>query len=263
MSIVPLIILFNLLLQKSTATHFQNAAFFDDIRKNEKATAVYSEDGHVGRNLYRWNNTMDDHESILLCHLPTLLEYSDEMKTPSRCMISYSASAAALLAIHHFNNGDGSIVPELLHINKKCNLRLTTEMLDSGSSPFNAVRVLTEVVTRPADSFAKPQPCAVLGSEFSTVTSRMATLSGVFDLFQVSSSALSSELDNLKQYPLFARSHTVSMKAILDICRNFYTRSLAQRFDTTSFFSGRRRFWRDVYILFTKQECEYILHSGT
>eukprot|EP00547_Thalassionema_nitzschioides_P009863 CAMPEP_0194225370 /NCGR_PEP_ID=MMETSP0156-20130528/39458_1 /TAXON_ID=33649 /ORGANISM="Thalassionema nitzschioides, Strain L26-B" /LENGTH=1223 /DNA_ID=CAMNT_0038957291 /DNA_START=131 /DNA_END=3802 /DNA_ORIENTATION=+ len=208
MMLAQQIFLFQALILAVKATIFQNAVFYDQIRETEQATAVYNADGYVGRNLYRVNKTFDHHDSLLFCHLPTFLEYSDDLRSPSRCMISYSASAAAILAIHHFNNGDGSIVPEITDINKRCNLRLTTEMLDSGSSPFQAVRSLTEVLTRPSSSFAKPQPCAILGSEISTVTSKLATLSGVFDLFQVSSSALSSELDDLKQYPLFARSHT-------------------------------------------------------
>jgi len=178
---------------------------YDKLRNNPEiiSTPVYNEPAnYVGRNLHRisfdnnYNSENNDNE-LLLCHVPTFLRYSTD-KGPS-CQIAYSASAAAILAMHHFNNGDGSVVPELDGINKRCNIRLTTEIINTKSSPINAVRELTRMLTRDSNSISEPQPCAVLGSQISSVTSKMASLSGVFDLFQVSSSAMSTSLEDKVQ----------------------------------------------------------------
>jgi hypothetical protein len=188
--------------------------YYDNIRTRAgiSVAPVFDDLNYVGRNLHRVNSSqdpIDGHDSVLFCHTPTFLRYSNDLG-PS-CDIAYAASAGALLAMHHFNNGDGSVVSELEGINESCNIRLTTEIVDTGSSPINAVRSLTRIMTRPSNSFVNPQPCAVFGSQISSVTSRLASLTGVFDLFQVSSSAMSTELENSVQYPLLARSHTVSI----------------------------------------------------
>jgi len=187
---------------------------YDSIRSRAGIIAdpVFDDPNYVGRNLHRVDSSqdpIDGHDSVLFCHTPTFLRYSNDLG-PS-CDIAYAASAGALLAMHHFNNGDGSVVSELEGINESCNIRLTTEIVDTGSSPINAVRSLTRIMTRPSKSFVNPQPCAVFGSQISSVTSKLASLTGVFDLFQVSSSAMSTELENSVQYPLLARSHTVSI----------------------------------------------------
>ena len=188
--------------------------YYDSIRSRASVVAdpVFDDLNYVGRNLHRVNSSqdpIDGHDSVLFCHTPTFLRYSNDLG-PS-CDIAYAASAGALLAMHHFNNGDGSVVSELEGINESCNIRLTTEIVDTGSSPINAVRSLTRIMTRPSNSFVNPQPCAVFGSQISSVKSKLASLTGVFDLFQISSSAMSTELENSVQYPLLARSHTVSI----------------------------------------------------
>lgn len=183
---------------------------YDKVRNNPEviSTPVYNEPAnYVGRNLHRITlNNSENNDNELLCHVPIFLRYSTD-KGPS-CQIAYSASAAAILAMHHFNNGDGSVVPELDGINKRCNIRLTTEIINTKSSPINGVRELTRMLSRDSNSISEPQPCAVLGSQISSVTSKMASVSGVFDLFQVSSSAMSTSLEDAVQYPMLARSHT-------------------------------------------------------
>ena len=177
-----------------------NVRQFDRIRSREdiSASAIFDEPNYVGRNLHRVEYDVDGDDSssssLLFCHVPIFLRYSTP-KGPS-CQIAYSASAGAILAMHHFNTGDGSVVKELEGINKTCNIRMTTEIIDTGSSPINAVRDLTRMLTRGPESFANPQPCAIFGSQISSVTSKMASLTGVFDLFQVSSSAMSTELED-------------------------------------------------------------------
>jgi len=53
----------------------------------------------------------------------------------------------------------------------------------------------------------KPQACAVMGAAWYTVSQSMATLTGVYDILQVSPSSSSLSLDEIKQYPLFLRTH--------------------------------------------------------
>jgi len=53
----------------------------------------------------------------------------------------------------------------------------------------------------------KPQACAVMGAAWYTVSQSMATLTGVYDILQVSPSSSSLSLDETKQYPLFSRTH--------------------------------------------------------
>lgn len=66
-------------------------------------------------------------KNVTLCHVPIFLRYSiydsqlNEFQDVSSQ--SYGGTAAALLAVHHFNNGDGSIVEELEGINQRCNVR--------------------------------------------------------------------------------------------------------------------------------------------
>lgn len=63
------------------------------------------------------------------------------------------------------------------------------------------------MITRLPDSIAQPQPCAVLGTLYSTVSRKFATVTGVFDILQVAPSASSDVLDNEIAYPLFSRTH--------------------------------------------------------
>jgi hypothetical protein len=183
---------------------------YDDIRNNNETEAnpIFDDINYVGRNLHRVEFSSDYgiEESLVLCHIPMFLRYSNGPDYS----IAYAASAGAMLAMYHFNTGDGSVVRELEGINGTCNLRLTTEIVDTKSSPIDAVETMAKLITRSPQSVSEPQPCAVFGSQISSVTSKLGSLNGVFDIFQVSSSAMDTELENPTQYPLLARSHTVS-----------------------------------------------------
>lgn len=64
------------------------------------------------------------------------------------------------------------------------------------------------MITRSPKCIAEPQPCAVLGTVYSTVAVKLATVTGVYDLLQVSQEATSDALDNKVLYPLFSTTHT-------------------------------------------------------
>jgi hypothetical protein len=189
--------------------------FYDRLRKSSSnMTAVplvegegaqtadtESEVPHVGRNLH-W---MEETEEIL-CHIPILFRWSmnDQDDVSSE---AFGGSAAALLAMHHFNTGNSSIIDELQDIQERCPLRFTTELIDSQSSGSVAMQQLTRLLTRRPEDVEIPQPCALLGSSWSSTTKQLATVTGVYDLPHVTSSASSVELDNAAEYPLFARTH--------------------------------------------------------
>lgn len=184
---------------------------YDDIRASNLTVSrpIYDDNVYVGRNLHRVQVPSEQgwEEDIVLCHVPTFLRYSNA----ADWSIAYAASVGSMLAMHHFNTGDGSVVSELTGKNETCNIRLTTEIVDTESSPINAVRSMTRILTRSSGDLANPQPCAVFGAQISSVTAKLSSLTGVFDVFQVSSSAMDTEFDNEIQYPLLARSHTVSL----------------------------------------------------
>ena len=195
-------------------------SFYDELRASSASvvtsepmfTALPSGETHVGRNLHRVKLATDnelDIDDILMCHIPIFLRYSDGQRASGiGTEIAYAGSVGALLAMHHFNTGNGTVIPELEGINKRCNIRLTTEVVDTASSGISAVQSLTSMLTRSPMSLSEPQPCAIFGSQVSAVTLRLASLAGAYDLPQVSSSAMDTALNNPVQYPTFARSHT-------------------------------------------------------
>lgn len=208
---------------------------FDRLRNNASLTSfpVYAyTDGsfsfasYVGRNLHRIlpadgaigeaeRSLFEGHEELLFCHIPTMLRYSTwnqdgtmATTTPMTRMVAYSGSVGALLAMHHFNTGNGTVIDDLAGIDERCPLRFTTEVFDTRGSPFEAVKELTKMLTRPAIDKQNPQPCALFGSQSSAVSERLASLAGPYGLPQVSSSAMSTSLNDDVQYPTFARTHT-------------------------------------------------------
>mmetsp|Transcript_12756 Transcript_12756/g.23917 ORF Transcript_12756/g.23917 Transcript_12756/m.23917 type:complete len:922 (-) Transcript_12756:710-3475(-) len=183
-------------------------SFFDELRviDSENFSPVF-EDNHIGRNLHRYDGIR--HSSIVLCHVPQFMSYTEviEGRITDNSDLGYGASAATVMAIDHWNNGNGVIVDEVEGVNETCRIRFTTEVFDTQASPIPAVRGLTEMITRSPRSIAQPQPCAVLGTLYSTVSRKFATVTGVFDILQVAPSASSDVLDNEIAYPLFSRTH--------------------------------------------------------
>ena len=206
----------------TSSTPSQYIGYYDDLRSTPLSNFVSVKplvtgdfedtSSYIGRNLHQITPTspIDGHDSIKMCHVPTFLRYSNDIRFSSSfsCAVAYAGSVGAMLAMHHFNNGIGTIAPELRNIHERCNIRFTTEVVDTASSPMSAARSMGKMITRDHQSISEPQPCAVFGAQISTVTQKLATLTSVFGLLQISSSAMSTELDNGKQYPLLARSHT-------------------------------------------------------
>ena len=123
-------------------------------------------------------------------------------------------AAALLLAVTHFNQGItpnvlGSLKPDVRKNYEGCNVKLTTELFDTGYSSIQSTRLLSDVLDRPHTEETapiEPLPAAVLGAFRSASTSPTAILSGVSDLPQLSYRSSSTDFDNKEQYPYFGRT---------------------------------------------------------
>jgi hypothetical protein len=186
-----------------------NYAQYDDLRSTAQGIPLVSNDAsHVGRNLHQ---VFSDDENTILCHVPIILRWTGEGNDDDVNVSNeaYGGSAAALLAMHHFNTGDSSIIDEFSHDRWRgnCPIRLTAELIDSKSSGSHAMQELTRILTRNPNDLQTPQPCALFGSSWSSVTKKLATVSGVYDLPHTTSSASSVDLDDPAEYPFFTRTH--------------------------------------------------------
>lgn len=158
--------------------------------------------------LQNWTrvNNVDVHESLnstSFCHIADLNFHSTRLATGERVAIPGlppQATAAVALAIEHLNAGDGSVVREVEGLNQRCNVRFTTEFLDTAFSPSHAVDQVINAIGR-----KERQPCAFLGAGLSTVSMATATVSGLKGLPQLSWLSISSKLSDAEQFPLFAR----------------------------------------------------------
>lgn len=115
--------------------------------------------------------------------------------------------AAALLAIHHFNNIVEFNSPLLQDypVLQSCNVRLTTDLFDTHLAPVESTRLMTDIL-QTEHSLETPLPTAVVGAHHSASTSPLAVLSGVYGIPQISYGSTSTIFDNKKEYPLFSRS---------------------------------------------------------
>ena len=95
---------------------------------------------------------------------------------------------AVYLAMEHLNNGDGSVIPEVEGLNKRCPIRFTTEMIDSKRSPAVAVDKAIEIISRENQT-----TCALAGAGRSPVTIPLAIISGIRDIPQISPLSTSEE----------------------------------------------------------------------
>ena len=195
-------------------------SYYDDLRKEdpENFTPIFNQSSYVGRNLHRYQkkkqkiDTTETSNSedagapaIVLCHVPVFVRFTKDGKDYSAA--GYGSAAASIMAAQHWNTGNGAIVKEIEGINNTCPIRFTTEIFDTQSNAVPAVKGLTDMMIRKPGSPEEPQPCAIVGTIYSSVSTKFAITSGVYDLLQVAPGASSDMLDDRKQYPLFSRTH--------------------------------------------------------
>mmetsp|Transcript_9932 Transcript_9932/g.14517 ORF Transcript_9932/g.14517 Transcript_9932/m.14517 type:complete len:366 (+) Transcript_9932:202-1299(+) len=114
---------------------------------------------------------------------------------------AYSTNSGFVMGVHHFNNGIGSVVPQIEGINRTCPIRLVHTMYDTESSQTIALDTFSRVVLENSDR----RPGAVFGAWRSAVSIPLAVLTGTRDIPQFSPLSTSTELDDTAQYPLFSR----------------------------------------------------------
>lgn len=144
---------------------------------------------------------------------PLLVNAGD---TPRQTYVEMAG--AAVLALHHFNNGISDAVPELASVDERCGrTRFTMDFLDSLHRPIKASEALLQDVlkrgktTPPTTSTtgaspSLPVPTAVIGAYRSAVSGPLATLGGVTGMPQFSAASTSTDLDNRDRFPLFGRT---------------------------------------------------------
>lgn len=145
---------------------------------------------------------LEGKELASMCHIASYLGFSTvnggcDQKQASKI---YKELAAMLLAIHHFNNGNGVVVKEIDGINQRCSIRFSSEFHDSQYTPKTVVKGITHVVTQNA-----VKPCAIVGARTSSSTEPSSIISSVFDLPQMSFTATSPDLNDRFKFNLFSR----------------------------------------------------------
>lgn len=107
-------------------------SFFDDLRvtDSESFHPIF-EDNHIGRNLHRYDGFR--HPKVVLCHVPQFMSYTEviEGRIMDNSDLGYGASAATVMAMEHWNSGNGVIVDEIEGVNETCFIRFTTEVFDT------------------------------------------------------------------------------------------------------------------------------------
>lgn len=111
----------------------------------------------------------------------------------------------AFLALKHFNERSGEVLPHLPGLLKGCDLKITTSFYDSRASQAEASRSISEIMQHANNSMDNPNPIAIIGGAYSYVAKTAGILTGTFHVPLISPSASSSDLDNESIYPMFGR----------------------------------------------------------
>jgi hypothetical protein len=118
-----------------TSSSYLPWSFYDELRMSNTATSTplgfdNENDGPSLLVISDESKGVSADESVTLCHVPMFFRYTDRQHPLSDDFSSemnsdaltgaYSNTVAAMLAIHHFNTGDGSIVEELIDMHEWC-----------------------------------------------------------------------------------------------------------------------------------------------
>ena len=142
-------------------------------------------------------------ETLALCHLSQIGPFSNGWGRSYR--FSHEDTAAMTLALSHLNTGDGSIVPEVEGLDKRCPVRFTMEASDAGWSEGQALEFLVDQ-TRREPTGDSPVPCAFVGAYFSQATTPMAIITSILKYPMVSSIDTQVALNDQDLYPLLSRT---------------------------------------------------------
>lgn len=148
--------------------------------------------------------TDKDGENDAICRLIGLLPFHTGNHVPS--LLGHGDMAAIVLAAHHLNTGDGSIVPQIQGLHERCKVRFSVEAADTEFDGGKALRQVNELTGRNPTDMQEPMPCAFIGPYRSAVSISTSIILGTLGYAQVSPASVSDELDDKSQYPLFGRT---------------------------------------------------------
>lgn len=118
-----------------------------------------------------------------ICHIATLIAYTYWLPSGQRIQGDFTAAtlgglAAAQLAMHMLNTGDGSVVPEIAGLSERCPLRFTMETVDTSfNAPITSETTIDMLQRKTAND--QREVCAFLGAMISAETIPMAILTGL------------------------------------------------------------------------------------
>jgi Receptor family ligand binding region/7 transmembrane sweet-taste receptor of 3 GCPR len=136
--------------------------------------------------------------------------------------ILLQSSLAAFLALKHFNERDGYVLPDLPKLlnegeENACDFHMTVKIHDTQFSPMRAVKSLVNAfnegmtnnastsTTTSMDKIQQP-PFAVYGGFYSSVSMQLSKVAGALGIPQISSASTSTALDSDSESRLFART---------------------------------------------------------
>ncbi|KAL3920440.1 MAG: hypothetical protein SGILL_003267, partial [Bacillariaceae sp.] len=187
-----------------SALHLSSLQYYDDLR-GEMEDDLVREDGTlvdvVGATDASSNSDNTEDEAFAFVHFVSLLAFTDPSGRPFS--VGYEAGMAIALALQHLNAGDGSLLKPVQGLNETCNLRFTTEFLNTG---LDGTTALNQVVALTDSTYEGRKPSGFLGAVASSVSSPSAIVSSLRGYPQISGSSTSNDLDNRGKYPLFSRT---------------------------------------------------------
>lgn len=235
------------LLSISVSQAIYDLDYFDNLRRNgneSNVTAIKSPS-----NTERlWNVTLDNGDTFNLAQFSVFLPFSDGTNIRDA---AGNEMAAALMAVHHFNNPELSphlTLTEDLEAIADCKIKLTADFHDTRYSPIDTTRLFTNILQR-ENVFQEPAPSGVIGAYRSAVTSPLAILTGVNGIPQVSHASTSTDFDVKEQYPYFGRTVTSSTgeaAVLVQLFQSLGSTHVGVLFVTDAFGSALQKAFQDA-----------------
>ena len=208
-------------------------SYYDDLRiqianSNSSHTVATNENSTIYQVTLNSNNETKEETIYRLAELKSFIPFTIN---ETNVMGKQDEAFATLLAMYHFNNmvtlqthpvlgdqifdrlDDGSSL-------SSCNVKITTELIDSTFSPTIATQTITSVLDR-TGSISLPQTTAVVTSSSTTVTLPLAILTGIYNVPLMSATTIFTGFDDAEQFPITGRVVT-SADSIAAVSLQFF-----------------------------------------
>jgi ABC-type branched-subunit amino acid transport system substrate-binding protein len=172
--------------------------------------------------------TLENDDDIRLLHLAQLMPLTipgsmgfdmfGPIRKPNNDIFLHW-EAAGLLALVHFNERNTSVLPELSDLLANCNVHLTMDLLDTQLSPVVSSEQYYRLAVR-NNTLASPQPGGLVGGAFSYESQPLATLTGAYQIPQISPASTAGSLEFNDDGHLFSRTvptNTADGFAVLEL----------------------------------------------